>query len=197
MASIHEKNKLIFKHRSLLLGRLLNYSIFVSRLVEWTPLMVLICCLSFCACCLSTSWTVMRGGGWLSIAHCNGNFVYIFLFWELRGLSPNFYIHVSVSDLYIPRIGPHISSSRKGRLIVGIYNSLTDTWMWKLGVRPRYSFSGNIFSQFRHFVFAVRDGVLCREMGGYTVSREMSGYVGISYECLSRGDGWPSLKMIE
>jgi hypothetical protein len=29
------------------------------------------------------------------------------LFWELRGLSPNFHIHVSVSDLYIPRIGPH------------------------------------------------------------------------------------------
>jgi hypothetical protein len=27
---------------------------------------------------------------------------------ELRGLSPNFNIHVSVSDLYIPRIGPHI-----------------------------------------------------------------------------------------
>ncbi len=50
-----------------------------------------------------------------------------FLFWELRGLSPNFHIHVSVSDLYIPRIGPHISSRRKGRPIVGIYNSLTDT----------------------------------------------------------------------
>jgi hypothetical protein len=29
-------------------------------------------------------------------------------FWELRGLSPNFGIHVSVSDLYIPRISPHI-----------------------------------------------------------------------------------------
>jgi hypothetical protein len=43
-----------------------------------------------------------------------------------------------------PRIGPHISSSRKGRPITGIYNSLTDTWMWKLGLRPRYSFSGNI-----------------------------------------------------
>jgi len=26
----------------------------------------------------------------------------------LRGLSPNSYIHVSVSDLYIPRISPHI-----------------------------------------------------------------------------------------
>jgi hypothetical protein len=63
----------------------------------------------------------------LVLVHCNGNSVYILLFWELRGLSPNFHIHVSVSDLYIPRIGPHISSSRKGRPIVGIYNSLTDT----------------------------------------------------------------------
>jgi hypothetical protein len=27
---------------------------------------------------------------------------------ELRGLSPNFHIHVSVSNLYNPRIGPHI-----------------------------------------------------------------------------------------
>ncbi len=27
---------------------------------------------------------------------------------ELRGLSSNFHIYVSVSDLYIPRIGPHI-----------------------------------------------------------------------------------------
>jgi hypothetical protein len=35
----------------------------------------------------------------------------VFIFWQLRGLSPNFHIHVSVSDLYIPRIGPHISSS--------------------------------------------------------------------------------------
>ena len=83
--------------------------------------------------------------------HCNGNSVYIFLFWELRGLSPNFHSHVSVSDLYIPRIGPHISSSRKGSSIVGIYNSLTDTWMWKLGLRPRYSFSRNICFKFLAF----------------------------------------------
>jgi hypothetical protein len=36
--------------------------------------------------------------------HCNENPIYVFLFWELHGLSPNFHIHVSVSDLYIPRI---------------------------------------------------------------------------------------------
>ncbi len=41
--------------------------------------------------------------------HCKDNSIYVFLFWELRGLSPNFHIHVSVRDLYIPRIGPHIS----------------------------------------------------------------------------------------
>jgi hypothetical protein len=43
--------------------------------------------------------------------HCNGNSVYVLLFWELRGLSLNFHIYVSVSDLYIPRIGPHIFST--------------------------------------------------------------------------------------
>ncbi len=32
----------------------------------------------------------------------------MFLEKELRGLSPNSYIHASVSDLQIPRIGPHI-----------------------------------------------------------------------------------------
>ncbi len=38
--------------------------------------------------------------------HCTENRIYVFP--ELRGLIPNSYIHVSVSDLYIPRIGPHI-----------------------------------------------------------------------------------------
>ncbi len=63
---------------------------------------------------------------------------------KLHGLSPDSYIHVSMSDLYSPRIGLHISSSRIGRPIVEIYNSLSDVWMWKLGLRPQYSFSGNI-----------------------------------------------------
>jgi len=53
--------------------------------------------------------------------HCNENPIYVFLFLELRGHSPNFHIHVSVNDLYITRIGPHISCRRTGRSIVGIY----------------------------------------------------------------------------
>jgi hypothetical protein len=41
---------------------------------------------------------------------------------ELGGLSPNFHIHVSVKDLYIPRISPQkFSCGRIGRPIVGIY----------------------------------------------------------------------------
>jgi hypothetical protein len=48
---------------------------------------------------------------------------------ELRGLSPNFHIHVSLSDLYITTIGPPtvFSYSRLGRPIVERYKSLTET----------------------------------------------------------------------
>jgi hypothetical protein len=40
--------------------------------------------------------------------HYNENPIYVFHFWELSGLDPNFHLHVSVSDLHISRIGPHI-----------------------------------------------------------------------------------------
>ncbi len=46
---------------------------------------------------------------------------------KLHYLVTNFYIHVSVSDLYIPMIGPQTQYSKIGRLIVRIYKSLTDT----------------------------------------------------------------------
>jgi hypothetical protein len=58
---------------------------------------------------------------------------------EYRGLSPNFHIHVSVSELYIPTMGLPVLLEEICRLILGKYKSLKDTWMWKLGLRPRYS----------------------------------------------------------
>jgi hypothetical protein len=55
--------------------------------------------------------------------------------------ATNFHIHACVlSDyLYILKIGLPILLI----LILGIYKSLTDTWMWTLGPRPRNSISGN------------------------------------------------------
>jgi hypothetical protein len=46
------------------------------------------------------------------VVDCNKNPIYVFPEKELRGLSPNFHIHVSVSDLCIPKIGPHIFLQR-------------------------------------------------------------------------------------
>jgi hypothetical protein len=41
-------------------------------------------------------------------AHCSENPIYVFREKQLRSLSPHFHIHVSVSNLYIPRIDPPI-----------------------------------------------------------------------------------------
>jgi hypothetical protein len=42
---------------------------------------------------------------------------------------------LSLSDLYISTIGLPILLQEKCRPILGIYKLLTDTWMWKLGLR--------------------------------------------------------------
>jgi hypothetical protein len=117
--------------------------------------------------------TVKVRKGWVSISrmpHCNENPTYVFLFWEKRGLSLNFRIHVSMSDLFSPRIGLHTSSSRIGRPIVEIYISLTDARMWKLGPRTRYSFSGNIC--FEISVFCLCSA--CIILNGFLVARLVS-----------------------
>jgi hypothetical protein len=46
---------------------------------------------------------------------------------EYRGLSPNFHIHVSVSELYIPTIGLPVLLEEICRLSLGIYKSLKDS----------------------------------------------------------------------
>ncbi len=79
--------------------------------------------------------------------------MYLFLFWELRGLSPHFHIHVSVSDLY-PRISPHISCSRIYRHIDKweyINRSQThECGNWVYGVA--IPFLGIFVSNFRYLV---------------------------------------------
>ncbi len=55
---------------------------------------------------------------------------------KLRGVIPNFCIHVSVSDLYISTSLPILLYCVCGP-IMGIWKSLTDTCMQKLETRPR------------------------------------------------------------
>ncbi len=76
--------------------------------------------------------------------HNAENFKQIFPEKEYRGLSLNFHIHVSVSELYIPTMGPSFLLEEICEPILGIYKSLTDTWMWKLRLRPRNSQKRNI-----------------------------------------------------
>jgi hypothetical protein len=80
----------------------------------------------------------------------------------MSSFSGNCVASVSISTClwaiyFIPRIGQHISCSRLGRSIMGIYKPLTDTWMWKLELWPRNSFSRNICFIFSAFVLAVNN----------------------------------------
>ncbi len=46
---------------------------------------------------------------------------------EYRGLSPNFHIHESANELYIPTMGLPVLMEEICRLILGIYKSLKET----------------------------------------------------------------------
>jgi hypothetical protein len=80
------------------------------------------------------------------MTHCNDNPIYIFPEKELRGLSSQFpHLYVCERFIYSQDWSTHIFyCSRIGTPIEGIYKSLTYTWIWKLGMRPHKSFSGNI-----------------------------------------------------
>ncbi len=93
---------------------------------------------------LSYMWGLLL----IRICHCNENPIYVFLFWELRGFSPNFHIHVSVSDLYIPRIAPHIFLQQNRKIDRGNIAHRHMNMEIELGLWPRNSFSGIICFQF-------------------------------------------------
>jgi hypothetical protein len=62
----------------------------------------------------------VRGQGALQRQNA-GNLRQIFPEKEYRGLSPNFHIHMSVRELYIPTIGLPVLLEEIYRLILGIY----------------------------------------------------------------------------
>jgi hypothetical protein len=72
---------------------------------------------------------------WLHLVHCttalqrqNAEYLkQIFPEKEYWGLSPNFHLHVSVSESYIPKMGLPVLLEEICRLILGIYKSLKDT----------------------------------------------------------------------
>ncbi len=70
--------------------------------------------------------------------------VHIYVFPEIKQyynvLCSNSYTHVSVRDLHISRIGlPILLQEICGPILEYIHKSLTDTWMRKMGLRPRNS----------------------------------------------------------
>ncbi len=104
-----------------------------------------------------------RGGCWWACAnrlrssdvgcalrlHCNKNPIYVFPEKELRGLSPNFHTECVCERFVYSQYRSAYKSCRKiCGPILGIYNSLTDTWMCQLGLKPHNSFSGNICFDF-------------------------------------------------
>jgi hypothetical protein len=88
--------------------------------------------------------------------HCNENSIYVFPFWELRSLSPNFHLHVSVSDLYIPRIGPHtVFPTAQQADRSWEYLNRHQTHECVIGtVAAQFLFLGIFVSNFRHWFFA-------------------------------------------
>jgi hypothetical protein len=65
--------------------------------------------------------------------HCKQDLIYVFPEMKLYGLVPNF-----------SRLGHLFCCNKIGGPIVGMYKSLTDTWILEWGTRPRCFISGNI-----------------------------------------------------
>ncbi len=88
------------------------------------------------------------------LPHYIENPIYVFLFCELRGLSPNFHIHVSMSDLYIFPGSVHIIPAAESADQSWEYLSQThECGNWDCG--RAIPFLGIFVSNFRYWFFAV------------------------------------------
>jgi hypothetical protein len=61
------------------------------------------------------------------LVYCKEDPIYVFPEIKLHGSVPNFYIHVSLSDLYIPKTGPPILQQQNRHTDHWKYKSLRDT----------------------------------------------------------------------
>jgi hypothetical protein len=89
--------------------------------------------------------------------HCKEISIYVFPEKELRALSHNFHIHVSVSDLYIPTSVPPtvLSFSRIGRKIREYINRSQKHECRNWDCSRAVPFLGIFISNFQYCVFAV------------------------------------------
>jgi hypothetical protein len=108
---------------------------------------------------------------------------------KLRGLVPNFYIYASVSDLYIPTIGPPIfcrKNRRTDRGTIRVNNSQKHecgNWAWG----PAVSFLGIFVSNFGSV--SLRCGLTLIKKGAAWLSRVRHGSVRVRHGSVSSVSG--------
>ncbi len=129
-------------HSGILLQLTSNIFIYFTLLVKSSDFFVFCFVQAWSALCQGVQGRCSKLQVLIDLTHGNENPISVFPEKELRGLNPNF--HMCLWAMYIFQGSAHIfSCNRIGRPIVGMYKSLTDTWMRKLRLRPRNSFTGN------------------------------------------------------